>query len=54
MNFSFARGGILRETVSGLRLIRVNVVVINKYHAGWYLQSVKKWKVTENLWWKAL
>ena len=37
--FSFASSGILRETVSGPRLTRVDVIVMNKDYVSRDLQS---------------
>ena len=48
--FSFASSGILRETVSGPRLTRVDVIVMNKDYVGQYLQSIETIKAAENSW----
>ena len=48
--FSFASSGILRETVSGPRLTRVDVTVMNKDYVSQYLQSIETIKAAENSW----
>ena len=48
--FSFASSGILRETVSGPRLTRVDVTVMNKDYVSRYLQSFETIKAAENSW----
>ena len=48
--FSFASSGILRETVSGPRLTRVDDPVMNKDDVSLYLQSMETIKAAENSW----
>ena len=48
--FSFASSGILRETVSGPPLTRVDVTVMNKDYVSRYLQSSETIKAAENSW----
>ena len=48
--FSFASSGILRETVSGPQLTRVDVTVMNKDYVSRYLQSSETIKAAENSW----
>ena len=48
--FSIASSGILSETVSGPRLTRVDVTVMNKDYVSRYLQSFEKIKAAENSW----
>ena len=48
--FSFASSGILRETVSGPRLTRVDVTVMDKDYVSRYLQSIEITKAAENSW----
>ena len=48
--FSFASSGILRETVSGPRLTRVDVIVMNKDYVSRDLQSIETIKAAENSW----
>ena len=47
---TFASSGILCETVSGPRLTRVDVTVMNKDYVSRYLQSFEKIKAAENSW----
>ena len=48
--FSIASSGILCETVSGPRLTRVDVTVMNKDNVNRYLQSSEMIKAAENSW----
>ena len=48
--FSIASSGILCETVSGPRLTRVDVTVMNKDYVTRYLQSSERIKSAENSW----
>ena len=48
--FSIASSGILCETVSGPRLTRVDVTVMNKDNVSRYLQSSEIIKAAENSW----
>ena len=48
--FSFVSSGILRETVLGPRLTRVDVTVMNKDYVSRYLQSIEIIKAAENSW----
>ena len=47
---TFASSGILCETVSGPRLTRVDVTVMNKDYVSRYLQSMEIIKAAENSW----
>ena len=47
---TFASSGILCETVSGPRLTRVDVTVMNKDNVSRYLQSSEIIKAAENSW----
>ena len=47
---TFASSGILCETVSGPRLTRVGVTVMNKDYVSRYLQSSETIKAAENSW----
>ena len=47
---TFASSGILCETVSGPRLTRVDVTVMNKDYVSRYLQSIENIKAAENSW----
>ena len=47
---TFASSGILCETVSGPRLTRVDVTVMNKDNVSRYLQSLEIIKAAENSW----
>ena len=47
---TFASSGILCETVSGPRLTRVDVTVMNKDYVSRYLQSFEIIKAAENSW----
>ena len=47
---TFASSGILCETVSGPRLTRVDVTVMNKDYVSRYLQSSEIIKAAENSW----
>ena len=47
---TFASSGILCETVSGPRLTRVGVTVMNKDYVSRYLQSSETMKAAENSW----
>ena len=47
---TFASSGILCETVSGPRLTRVDVTVMNKDNVSRYLQSSEMIKAAENSW----
>ena len=47
---TFASSGILCETVSGPRLTRVDVTVMNKDYVTRYLQSSEKINSAENSW----
>ena len=47
---TFASSGILCETVSGPRLTRVDVTVMNKDYVSRYLQSLEIIKAAENSW----
>ena len=47
---TFVSSGILCETVSGPRLTRVDVTVMNKDYVTQYLQSSEKKKSAENSW----
>ena len=47
---TIASSGILCETVSGPRLTRVDVTVMNKDYFSGYLQSLEIIKAAENSW----
>ena len=47
---TFVSSGILCETVSGPRLTRVDVTVMNKDYVSRYLQSFEIIKAAENSW----